>query len=108
MYNTKVRKSGKPLEEVEPMELAKVTSKGQITIPVQIRRKLKLKDGDKVAFMTEGDKVFVENSTRLAIREAQDAFTGLADELGLTCEDDVVALVKKVRQEMRGEIPCAS
>lgn len=35
------------------MELAKVTSKGQVTIPVEIRRKLGIKNGDKVLFMEE-------------------------------------------------------
>lgn len=33
------------------MELAKITSKGQITLPISIRRALHLKDGDKVAFI---------------------------------------------------------
>ena len=31
------------------MELAKVTSKGQVTIPVAIRKKLGIKNGDKGA-----------------------------------------------------------
>ena len=31
------------------MELAKLTSKGQITLPIAVRRKLGVKDGDKVA-----------------------------------------------------------
>ncbi|MDR1137650.1 MAG: AbrB/MazE/SpoVT family DNA-binding domain-containing protein [Synergistaceae bacterium] len=35
------------------MELAKVTTSGQITIPVQIRRKLGSKEGDKVMFIEE-------------------------------------------------------
>jgi len=82
------------------MELAKITAKGQITIPVQIRKMLNLKVGDKVVFITDGGKVVMENSTRLAIREAQEAFTGLAEELGLKTEEDVVALVKEVRKEM--------
>ena len=30
------------------MELAKVTSKGQITIPIEIRKKLGIKNGDKI------------------------------------------------------------
>ena len=30
------------------MELAKVTSKGQVTIPIDIRRKLGVKEGDKI------------------------------------------------------------
>ena len=82
------------------MELAKITTKGQITIPVQIRKMLNLKDGDKVVFMTDGGKIVMENSTRVAIREAQEAFTGLAEELGLTAEEDLVALIKEVRKEM--------
>jgi len=82
------------------MELAKITSKGQITIPVQIRKLLNLKDGDKVVFLADGDKVVIENSTRLAIREAQAAFVGLAEELGLETEEDVINLVKEVRQEL--------
>lgn len=32
------------------MELAKVTSKGQITIPIEIRKKLGIKEGSKVLF----------------------------------------------------------
>lgn len=82
------------------MELAKITAKGQITIPVQIRKMLNLKDGDKVVFLAEGGKVIMENSTKLAIREAQAAFAGLAEELGLETEEDVINLVKEVRQEM--------
>ena len=30
------------------MELAKVTSKGQITIPIDIRKKLGIREGDKI------------------------------------------------------------
>jgi len=82
------------------MELAKITTKGQITIPVQIRKALNLKDGDKVVFITDGDKIVIENSTRLAIREAQAGFAGLAEELGLKTEEDVVKLVKEVREKM--------
>ncbi|RCX17994.1 AbrB family transcriptional regulator [Anaerobacterium chartisolvens] len=82
------------------MELAKITSKGQITIPIQIRKMLNLKDGDKVVFMTDGGKVIMENPTRLAIKEAQEAFEGLAEELSLKSEHDVVNLVKEVRKEL--------
>ena len=33
------------------MELAKITLRGQITIPAEIRKKLCVKDGDKVVFI---------------------------------------------------------
>ena len=38
------------------MELAKVTSRGQITLPLAIRRKLDVKEGDKVVFYEENGK----------------------------------------------------
>jgi AbrB family looped-hinge helix DNA binding protein len=82
------------------MELAKITYNGQITLPVQIRKKLCLKDGDKILFMERDGKIFVENPTKLAILEAQEAFAGLADELGLKTDEDVVSLCKEVRREM--------
>ncbi|MDR3013548.1 MAG: AbrB/MazE/SpoVT family DNA-binding domain-containing protein [Chitinispirillales bacterium] len=81
------------------MELAKITSKGQITLPIQIRKKLSLKDGDKVLFMEKDGRIFVENPTKLAILEAQEAFAGLAAELDLNTEEDVVNLCKEVRKE---------
>jgi antitoxin PrlF len=85
------------------MELAKITSKGQITIPINIRKALGLKDGDKVVFIEQGGKVIMENSSLVALREIQQAFVGEADRIGLKNDDDVVALVKEVRKEMWNE-----
>ena len=82
------------------MELAKITTKGQITLPIQIRKKLNLKDGDKVLFMEKDGKIIIDNPTKLAILEAQEALAGLAEELGLKSEEDVVELCKEVRKEM--------
>ena len=81
------------------MELAKITSKGQITLPISIRRKLNLQDGGKVAFIEQGGTYTIINPLRLAIENAQKAFEGEAERLGLKTEDDVVALVKEVRKE---------
>jgi antitoxin PrlF len=83
------------------MELAKITMRGQITIPVEIRRKLGVKDGDKVVFIEENGRIVMENSVRIALKDAQDAFRGEAERIGLKDERDVVAMVKKVRQERR-------
>lgn len=43
------------------MELAKMTSKGQITVPVAIRKRLNLDTGDKLAFLDAGDRIMVVN-----------------------------------------------
>ena len=82
------------------MELAKITTKGQITLPIQVRKKLNLKDGDKVLFMEEDGKIIIDNPSKLAILEAQRDFSGLADELELKTEEDVVKLCKEVRKEI--------
>jgi AbrB family looped-hinge helix DNA binding protein len=81
------------------MELAKITSKGQITIPVDIRRKLGVKEGDKVLFVEEAGRVYIINSSLEALKEAQAAFAGEAERTGLKNEDDVVAMMKEFRRE---------
>ena len=81
------------------MEIAKVTSKGQITIPIDIRRKLGVKEGDKILFVEEGDRVVIMNSSMEALRRAQVAFAGEAERLGLEDEQDVADLVAELRRE---------
>lgn len=81
------------------MELAKVTSKGQITIPIDIRRKLGVKEGDKILFVEEEGRVIMMNSSMDALRKAQAAFAGEAERLGLKDEEDVAALIAELRRE---------
>ena len=83
------------------MELAKITSKGQITLPISIRRALKLKDGDKVAFVEMDGQYVLANPAMLAIQQLQKEFEGFAEGNGLRTEDDIVALVKEVRAERK-------
>ena len=83
------------------MELAKITSKGQITLPVAIRRALKLKDGDKIAFVELNGQYVLANPVMMAITQLQTDFAGFAEENDLHSEDDVVALVKQVRAERK-------
>jgi len=81
------------------MEIAKITSKGQITIPVEIRKKLGVREGDKILFIEEAGRVYMLNASIVAIREAQNAFSGEAERVGLNREEDVVALIKELRNE---------
>ena len=41
-----------------------LTSKGQVTLPVDIRRALRLEQGDKVIFETEGDTVTLRRAPK--------------------------------------------
>ena len=79
------------------MELAKVTSKGQVTIPVEIRKKLGIKNGDKVLFIEDSGRIYMMNSSMEALREAQIAFKGEAERLGLKNDDDVMEMIKAER-----------
>ena len=90
------------LQEVFSLELAKVTSKGQVTIPVAIRRLLGIQEGDKILFVEEGEKVVMMNASANALLKAQKAFEGVAEESGIRNEQDVIELVKEIRAE-RGE-----
>ena len=82
------------------LDMAKVTTKGQITIPKAIREALGVKTGDKVLFVDNGDgTVGMRNATLDAFSELREAFAGAAEEAGLETEDDVVAMVKEIRRE---------
>lgn len=45
------------------MKLAKITSKGQITIPAAIRKAAQLKESDMLAFEIKGDHLVVRKIT---------------------------------------------
>jgi len=80
------------------MNLAKISANGQITVPVEIRRLLGLKSGDKILFFQKQDgEIVVTNASSKAIRKAQSAFADAAEMMGITSEDDVQALVDEVR-----------
>lgn len=80
------------------MNLAKVSANGQITVPVEIRRLLGLKSGDKMLFFQKQDgEIVVTNASAEAIRKAQNAFSGAAEEMKVFNEEDIQALVDEVR-----------
>ena len=97
-YNYIVRKVRNSLLGKEVF-VAKVTSKGQITIPIEIRKKLGIKNGDKILFVEESGRVYMMNSSMDALREAQRSFAGEAERLGLKDDDDVMEMIKSLRQE---------
>ena len=80
------------------MNLAKLSANGQITVPVEIRRQLGLKSGDKILFLQKKNgEIVVSNASAAAIRKAQDAFAGAAEAMGVSSEEDVQALIDEVR-----------
>ena len=85
------------------MELAKVTTKGQVTIPKSIRKLLDLKEGSKILFIQKGNDVIIKNSAMIALENIQNEFDGEAKRLGLETEDDVVEMIKEYRKNKKKE-----
>lgn len=83
------------------MELAKITSKGQITLPINIRKALNLNDHDQVAFVFKDGLYYLVNPLSLAIDNVRDSFKGEAEKLNINNIDDVVDLVKEVRNNRK-------
>lgn len=80
------------------MNLARVSPDGQITVPAEIRKSLGLKAGDKILFFQNPNgEVVMTNASANAILKAQAAFSGAAEAMGITSEDDVQSLVNELR-----------
>ena len=76
-------------ERVIIMEVAKISGKGQITIPIAVRNKLNLKTGDKVVIFEENGRFCFENSATLALKNAKEAFAGEAQKAGFETEEEM-------------------
>ena len=77
------------------IEQAKVMSKGQVTIPKEIRDLLGLKEGSHVSFIVNGNQVIMENSAICALKILQQEMKGEAEKAGIYSEEDVLRLLKE-------------
>ncbi len=78
---------------------AKVMSKGQITIPKDVRNVLGVSSGDRITFVVENGSVQIFNSAVYAMKMFQKQMYGEAESKGLSKEEDIMALVKEIRKE---------
>ena len=81
------------MESAAFIDNAKVMSKGQITIPKDIRDILGVACGDRVTFVVEGKSVRIVNAAVFAMQMLQE---GLKDEPKLS-EDEVMDLIRDIR-----------
>jgi AbrB family looped-hinge helix DNA binding protein len=86
------------------MEIARVTAKGQITIPRDIRLKMNIKRGDKIIFFEDNGKYFLQNSALISVKALEDfqkIMEGEAEIAGFKDPDDVVRYIKSIRKEKK-------
>ena len=84
------------------MEITKLSDKGQITLPISIRKKLQLKAGDKVVILEENGRFYMENSALMAFSKVANDFKGDAIEAGFNSEDEMQDYMQEIRKEVRG------
>jgi len=81
-----------------PTSTVRVQEKGQVTIPLEIRRKLKLKKGDLVAFVETNAGVLI-TPAEVVVTQAAEAIGRSLKEKGITLEQ----LIERGR-EIRGDL----
>ena len=82
------------------MNLARVSSNGQVTVPVEIRRKLNIKEGDKILFLENAKgEIVIQNSSRVAIREAQAALRDVP-----ASEEEILQDIMELRYSKKEQI----
>ena len=81
---------------------ARLTAKGQITLPKDIREALGLQTGDSVSLIRKANYVIMMNSTIYAIEALQAGMAGEAEKAGLHSEEDVIAMIATMRNEENG------
>ena len=84
------------------VDSAKVMSKGQITLPKEIRTKLGVNTGDRVTLICEGEQVIMMNAAVYAMKMFQKDMEGEWEKSGLTSEESINEIVKEVRDEIEG------
>lgn len=83
------------------IDSAKVMSKGQVTIPADVRKALGVSEGDRVSFVVDGNNIRIVNAAVFAMQMLQSALDGEAQRLNLT-EDEAAKLIKEIRREGSG------
>lgn len=86
------------------VEIGTVSSRGQIAIPMGVRNKLKLKDGEKIIFVLEGDTLIIKkvSSHNKTWEEITKPLRESVKKSGFE-EEDIVDLVDRFRIKNRNK-----
>jgi len=84
------------MEEI--VEIGKVSSRGQLCIPNEIRQKMKLEEGNKVLFFLDQDSLLIKKVHQKSFTEITKPLKEAAKKSGLK-EEDVVDMVHRARKQ---------
>ena len=63
------------------MNIAKISSKGQVTLPIDVRRKLDLKEGDHLLISEENGRYYIDNADHIQSILSERAFAYSTDDV---------------------------
>ena len=85
------------------MEIATISSKGQITVPKSVREALGLNSGDKIVIQQDDDgRFYFDNAALVVFTRAANAFKDEAAKAGFKNEKEMQDYVKTIRKKVRG------
>jgi antitoxin PrlF len=74
-------------------ETGKLSTKGQVVIPAHIREMLDIREGDRMAFLQEGDQITVKGIKK----------TSILDSIGVIKTDKKFVDIDEIRDQVRLE-----
>jgi AbrB family looped-hinge helix DNA binding protein len=77
------------------MEAYKITSKGQVTIPKEVREFLGISKGDRVMFIQKGEDIII----RKTIPDVLDKLLSITSQAELS-EEEIMKEIREVREEI--------
>lgn len=81
------------------VDVAKISSRGQIAIPADIRHECGLKEGDKIIFMARGEEIVMKKSSSLEkFFEVSEPLLNAKKKIK---ENEVVDLIHELRKRRR-------
>jgi len=84
--------------------IVRLSSKGQFTLPAEVRRKIGLRKGDYLKSYTVGDRlILLERVAAGPFEEIVERFSRIAAEKALD-EKELTTLIKKARRELNREL----
>jgi len=81
------------------MESVRVNDSGQITLPPDIMEKMGIGRGDELFLCKKNGMYVLQPSSEDPLKKLQELCKGMADELGLKTEEDVIRFSKEVRKK---------
>lgn len=81
---------------VETIEMGKISSRGQIAIPSEMRNRLKLHEGSKILFLLEDDTLLIKRVTTETFAQLTKPLRTAKKKIK---EEEVVSLIHKMRKK---------